>query len=299
MAKRRRQRAERAGRGEEGAPPDRDRGSPQSADQPREQVRFRLNHIASPTSAVWWPAGAACSRVQALLGPRLARPRPPEGDALVQAEGTVVPELHLDGRDAEARPIRRSRDVADRVSGGHDGDGLLEREAALRAGATAARPRRRAGCRGRAWRSRRRPRRRSRARRRRARAPGGAAISSGSTARPCVRPAAPRPWRSRGWCRTRSRARGDPPRRAPFSSTMRTLGRPAASTLASAMAFGIVGLVRLGLGEPGLEQRERLAGLGEIAGLWPRCSSRPSACLTCVARPIWPGRRVACAFTPL
>lgn len=34
MAKRRRQRVERAGRGEEGAPPDRNRGSPQSADQP-------------------------------------------------------------------------------------------------------------------------------------------------------------------------------------------------------------------------------------------------------------------------
>src|SRR2546423_6492875 len=131
MAKRRRQRAERAGRGEEGAPPDRDRGSRQSADQPRERARFRLNPTASPTSAVWWPAGAACSRVQALLGPRLARPRPPEGDALVQAEGTVVPELHLDGRDAEARPIRRSRDVAERILGGHGGDGLLEREAAL------------------------------------------------------------------------------------------------------------------------------------------------------------------------
>ena len=33
--------------------------------------------------------------------------------------------------------------------------------------------------------------------------------------------------------------------------------------------LGIVGLVRLGFGEPGLEQREWLAGRGEIAGLWP------------------------------
>ena len=42
---------------------------------------------------------------------------------------------------------------------------------------------------------------------------------------------------------------------------------PAPSTVASAMALGFVGLVRLGFGKPGVEQGERVARFGEVAGL--------------------------------
>src|SRR5262245_30285795 len=57
----------------------------------------------------WLPA----SRIKQRLDPRLRRPPPPELHALVQAERTVVPELDLQRRQPEARPVRRARDVAD------------------------------------------------------------------------------------------------------------------------------------------------------------------------------------------
>ena len=60
--------------------------------------------------------------------------------------------------------------------------------------------------------------------------------SSGNRAPPSGRRAVPGPWRSRNWCRRRSRCASNPLRR-----TIRTFGRPSASTVASAIAFGSFG----------------------------------------------------------
>ena len=54
-----------------------------------------------------------------------------EGDAVVQAEGAVMPELDGDGHNAKAGPVRRARHGADGIFCGVDGNGLLEREAAF------------------------------------------------------------------------------------------------------------------------------------------------------------------------
>ena len=46
---------------------------------------------------------------------------------------------------------------------------------------------------------------------------------------------------------------------------MRTLGSPSASTVASAIAFGSFGSRRLGLGEPGARDRERVVAREDAA----------------------------------
>ena len=196
--------------------------------------------IHPPTDQARSCAGRRCSRIEPLLAPRFARGVAPEYDPLMQSERAVVPELHLDGRDAEARPEGWAGDFADRIAGGHAGNCLLQREPALQGtrllrgpGAEPAA----AGARGEIGVGLGVAGSRDD---RRARAPAGAAISNGSTERLSARPAVPRPWRFRGWYRRRSRARGGRPI-DPFSSTMRTLGMPAASTLASAIALGSLG----------------------------------------------------------
>src|SRR3990170_7429552 len=71
------------------------------------------------------------SRIKPLLAPGFARARAAEHHALVQAERAVVPELHLQRGEPEARPVGRAGDVADRVARRYRGNGLLQREAAL------------------------------------------------------------------------------------------------------------------------------------------------------------------------
>ena len=112
--------------------------------------------------------------------------------------------------------------------------------------ATGRRPRRRSGCRARGWRNRRRPPRRVTGVDRPAHphlAAQGLPVEQQRRLRDW-RPARG-PWRSRGWCRRRSRAASKS-----FSSTMRTSGRPSASTVASAMALASLGSSALRLGEP-------------------------------------------------
>src|SRR5690242_11454194 len=60
------------------------------------------------------------SRIHAHFGPRLAQACAPELDAVVQAEGPVVPELDRDRHDAIAGPVGRTRDCANRVFRGVD-----------------------------------------------------------------------------------------------------------------------------------------------------------------------------------
>src|SRR5262249_10378904 len=96
-----------------------------------------LSPLASVRVSASEDAGRAGGRCRPLSGiePSLA-PGPaciaaPEQDPLVQTEGPVVPELHFARDDAETRPVGRPGDIAERISGRHDGDGLLERKAAL------------------------------------------------------------------------------------------------------------------------------------------------------------------------
>ena len=107
-----------------------------------------------------------------------------------------------------------------------------------------------------------------------ARAPGsgGAAISSAARRPPCPRASISCPLAGRSWCRRRRR-----PASISFSSTMRTLGSPSASTVASAMALGSFGSLRLGLGQPALRDAQR--------GRRPRkCRSGPCSHSPCRPR---------------
>src|SRR6185437_14531689 len=71
------------------------------------------------------------SRVQPRLGPRRLRRVTRKFDAVVQAEGTVVPELEVTGGNAPAAPARRARHLADHVLRRDFRNGLLEGEAAF------------------------------------------------------------------------------------------------------------------------------------------------------------------------
>src|SRR3954454_10203603 len=75
--------------------------------------------------------GINLSRVHAHFGPCLAQARTSELDAIVEAEGPVVPELHRDRHDAIAGPVRRARHGADCVFGRVDRYRLLEGEPAF------------------------------------------------------------------------------------------------------------------------------------------------------------------------
>ena len=152
---------------------------------------------------------------------------------------------------AIARPVRRPRHCADREFRRGAGDRLLEREPAFERGGLFARP----GA------DLRHARARGEigvgffcgdtARHGRARGPDAAAISSKRSARPSAFPPARGPSRCRDSCRTRNRVH-----RSPSASTMRALGSPSASTVASVMASGLTGSARAGLGEPRREQPE-------------------------------------------
>src|SRR6188472_1226172 len=75
--------------------------------------------------------GIKLSRIHAHFGPRLAQTRAPELDAIVEAEGPVVPEFDRDRHDPIPGPVRRTRHRAKGVLRGVDRDRLLEREAAF------------------------------------------------------------------------------------------------------------------------------------------------------------------------
>src|SRR5436309_14253345 len=75
--------------------------------------------------------GINLSRVHAHFSPRLAQARSSELDAIVEAEGPVVPELHRDRHDAIAGPVRRARHGADCVFRRVDRNGFLEGEPAF------------------------------------------------------------------------------------------------------------------------------------------------------------------------
>ena len=83
-----------------------------------------------------------------------------EHDAVVQPERPVVPELDRLRHDAEARPVLRPRDLADRIAAPCIRQRPFPARSGFPAAATASRPRRRCGCRAAASRNRRRPPRR-------------------------------------------------------------------------------------------------------------------------------------------
>src|SRR3954468_13191194 len=84
--------------------------------------------------------GINLSRIHAHFGPRLAQARPSELDAIVEAEGPVVPELHRDRHDAVAGPVRRGGHGATCVFRRVDRNRLLEGEPAFQRTRLLARP---------------------------------------------------------------------------------------------------------------------------------------------------------------
>src|SRR3546814_15884206 len=96
------------------------------------------------SSDLWWPGAAAApprrpracsrpdrsrSRVESLRRPALRRARVDQ--AVVQTESAVLPELDEPRGQAEARPVRRPRHLADGVLGGEQRHPPLQLEAAL------------------------------------------------------------------------------------------------------------------------------------------------------------------------
>ena len=194
--------------------------------------------------------GVAASGVQPRPAPALAAAR--ERDAVVQAERAVLPELDRDGRDAEAGPVGRARDVAEARYRARGARPPSPARSGSRAGAIAGSPRRRSGCRAGGSRNRRPPRRRSPRH-------GAARADLAAQALPVQHE---RRLRLRGELAALARFGIGVEHEAvaaskPFSSTMRTSGRPSASTVASAMALGSFGSDRFGLRHPGREQRPR------------------------------------------
>src|SRR5262245_53460982 len=116
--------------------------------QPAAEKRFtvacpmpRLAPVNRSVRRGWLDEFAIClSRVHAHFDPRLAESRTPELDAVVQAEGPVVPELDRDRHDAVARPVRRARHRANRVFRGVNGDRLFKGKPAFQRARLLARP---------------------------------------------------------------------------------------------------------------------------------------------------------------
>src|SRR5947209_5653336 len=102
----------------------------------------RLAPVSSSVRRGWldWLLGIRYSRVHAHLGPRLTERGAAELDAVVQAERTVVPELHRDRHDAVAGPVRRARHGAKRVFRRIERDRLLEGKPAFQRTRLLARP---------------------------------------------------------------------------------------------------------------------------------------------------------------
>ena len=199
------------------------------------------------------------SGIEPRFGPRLIRPVAAEFDAVVQAERTVVPEFDPSG--AMRQPLQRGGrgtspmaylsgefatafSKAKRLSSGCD---CLLAQAPIWPAAVG-------------WRNRRRPPHRSLASPCRGPAPAAAAISSGTVTRPWDWRPVRGPFGSRCGCRRRSLAS------KPLSSTMRTSGRPSASTVASAIAFGSLGSAFTASANQSPNSRERLLRRGEITG---------------------------------
>ena len=175
----------------------------------------------------------------------------PVAEPVVQPVAPALPELDRVRREPVAAPVRRGRDRAVARSARLDrGDGLVQARPGRRRPATAARPRRPAASRAAGWRST------PRSRRAVTRSPARAA-APGAPAAPRRTPPRRTGWRpdrgpspSRSWCRTPS-----PARRSPCSSTVRTDGRPSASTVATCIAFGLdEPRARRPRGEPAAEQ---------------------------------------------
>ena len=66
------------------------------------------------------------SRIKFRLAPGALRFFPAEDDAIVQAEGTVVPEFDTQGHDAKARPVGRTGNIPQAELGGLHGNGSFE-----------------------------------------------------------------------------------------------------------------------------------------------------------------------------
>ncbi len=171
-------------------------------------------------------------------GPAILQP-------VVQAERAVLPELDQHGFQAEARPVRRPRHLADDVPGGVLGDALLQGEPALQRPRLVGGPGADLAAAVATGETRRRPPRPWSAPPALPGAPGGAATSSGTAWPPWDGPAGARPCGSHGWCRRRSREASKP-----FSSTIRTAGVPSGPTVARLEGRRIVGLALLGFGVP-------------------------------------------------
>src|SRR4029079_12757063 len=81
-----------------------------------------------------------CSRIEPFLAPRRRRARTGEGDAVVQPERPLLPELDLLRDDAEARPVRRPRHRGYAEFRRVEGHRLLERHTAFQRRRLLARP---------------------------------------------------------------------------------------------------------------------------------------------------------------
>src|SRR5689334_1655448 len=106
------------------APPHRSRRAPAAR-----RTRNRARHCPGRR-----PGSARRSREQPLgapaVAPRLAG-RPQIADAVVEAEGAVLPELEARRHDAETRPVRRPRHLAEAELDAELRHRLLERDAAF------------------------------------------------------------------------------------------------------------------------------------------------------------------------
>src|SRR5262249_6346931 len=72
-----------------------------------------------------------CSWIQPRLDPRRGRTRACEGDAIMQSEGSLLPEFNLLRSDAIAYPVWRPRDGADGELRGEAGNRFLEGQPAF------------------------------------------------------------------------------------------------------------------------------------------------------------------------
>ena len=154
----------------------------------------------------------------------------------MQPEGAVLPELDLDRREPEARPVRRPGDLADGIFRRRRRRPPSPARSAIPAGATAGSPRRRSGCRAGAWRNRRRPRPAVTSRHR-APHPHLAAEALPVKAERRLRVGEQLAALGAFEIREENEAVGV----VPLSRTMRTSGMPSPSTVASAIAFGSFG----------------------------------------------------------
>ena len=197
-----------------------------------------------PPSRRWWPAASgavarspsSASGIEGARRPGLARRGAAVLQPVVQAERAVLPELDQQRLQAEARPVRRPRHLADDVPGREFGDALLQREAALERPRLVRRPGADLAAARRGSRSRRRPPRPWSAPPALRGAPAGAATSSGTAAPPWDGPADARPCGFQCWCRRRS-----PRRRSPSAAPCAATACRRARRWPALMALGSLG----------------------------------------------------------